>query len=80
MIWSKKRIEYVEYGMCPGFTIWKNGGSCMQGHMIIKKSDTKEEISYKLIELITKMCRENNISVSNTMKTINENLINNDLL
>lgn len=41
--------EYVEYGMCPGFTVWKNGGGCIMGHMIIKKSDTKEEIIYKLI-------------------------------
>lgn len=76
----KTKDEYVQYGMCPGFTIWTNKGSCIMGHMFIKKSDSKEVISQKLTELVTKICKENNLSDDNTSKHIKDNLERNKLI
>jgi len=72
--------EYVQYGMCPGFTVWKNGGGCIMGHMVIKKTDTNDIISKELTELVTKLCKENNLNEEQTVKHINDNLKSNGLI
>lgn len=74
-----KKDEYVQYGMCPVFTIWTNRGSCITGHMIIKKSDSKEIISQRLTELVKKFCKEEKLSDEQTLKHINDNLKSNGL-
>jgi hypothetical protein len=77
---SKEREEYVQYGMCPGYTIWTNTGSCIMGHMVIKTTDTREEVTHNLIAYINKMCKENNISAQRTADTIISNLKMNGLI
>lgn len=76
----KGKDEYVQYGMCPGFTVWTNSGSCIMGHMVIKKSETNDIISQRLTELVTKLCKENNLSEEQTVKHINDNLKSNGLI
>lgn len=76
----RDKDEYVQYGMCPGFTVWTNRGSCIMGHMVIKKSDTNDIISQRLTELVTKLCKENNLSEEQTVKHINDNLKSNGLI
>jgi hypothetical protein len=76
----KNKDEYVQYGMCPVFIVWKNDGVCIMGHMFIKKTDTKDIISKKLTELVKKMCKENNLSDEQMIKHIDDNLKRNGLL
>ena len=76
----KDKDEYVQYGMCPCFTVWTNSGSCIMGHMVIKKSDTNDIISQRLTELVTKLCKENNLSEEQTVKHINDNLKSNGFI
>ena len=75
----KDKDEYVQYGKCPIFIVW-NSGSCLMGHMFIKKSDNNDIILKKLTELVTKICNENNLSEEQTVKHINNNLKRNELL
>ena len=72
--------EYVQYGMCPGFTVWTNSGSCIMGHMVIKKTDTNEQIKDNMIKCVSKICKDENLSEEQTVKTINDNLKSNGLL
>ena len=75
----KDKDKYVQYGMCPSFTVWANNGSCIMGHVMIKKSDNKKVISQKLTELVTKLCKDNNMSEEQTLKHINDNLKSNGI-
>lgn len=77
---NKNKDEYVQYGMCPGFTVWTNKGSCIMGHMFIKKSDTNEQIKDKMIKHVLKICKDENLTEEQTVKTINDNLKSNRLL
>jgi hypothetical protein len=72
--------EYVQYGMCPGFTVWTNRHSCISGHMVIKKSDTKEQIKDNMIKCVSKICKDENLTEEQTVKTINDNLKLNGLI
>jgi hypothetical protein len=72
--------EYVQYGMCPGFTVWTNRGSCIMGHMVINKTDTNEQIKDNLIKCVSRICKNENLSEEQTVKTINDNLKSNGLL
>jgi hypothetical protein len=72
--------EYVQYGMCPGFTVWTNSDSCIMGHMVIKKTDTNEQIKDNMIKCVSKICKDENLSEEQTVKTINDNLKSNGLL
>jgi hypothetical protein len=72
--------EYVQYGMSPGFTVWTNSGSCIMGHMVIKKTDTNEQIKDNMIKCVSKICKDENLSEEQTVKTINDNLKSNGLL
>ena len=76
---NKNKDEYIPYGMGPGFTIWTNTGSCIMGHISVKKTDTKEEITYKLITLIVNQCKLNEIGIEKTIDTIIRNLVSNNL-
>jgi len=77
---DKDEYEYVQYDMCPGFTVWTNRGSCIMGHMVIKKTDTKEQVKDNLIECVSKICKDENLTEEQTVKTINDNLKSNGLL
>jgi hypothetical protein len=72
--------EYVQYGMCPGFTVWSNRHTCISGHMMIKKTDTKEQIKDNMIKFVSKICKDENLTEEQTEKTINDNLKSNGLL
>jgi hypothetical protein len=72
--------EYVQYGMCPGFTVWTNRQSCISGHMVIKKTDTKEQIKDNMIKCVSKICKDENLTEEQTVKTINDNLKSNGLI
>jgi hypothetical protein len=72
--------EYVQYGMCPVFTVWSNQHSCISGHMMIKKTDTKEQIKDNMIKCVSKICKDENLTEEQTVKTINDNLKSNGLL
>lgn len=72
--------EYIQYGMCPGFTVWTNRHSCISGHMVIKKTDTKEQIKDNLIKCVSKICKDENLTEEQTVKTLNDNLKSNGLL
>ena len=72
--------EYVQYGMCPSFTVWTNSGSCVMGHMFIKKTDTKEHIKENMIKCVSKICKDENLTKEQTVKAINDNLKSNGLL
>ena len=71
--------EYVQYGMCPGFTVWTNR-HCVSGHMVIKKTDTKEQIKDNMIKCISNICKDENLTEEQTIKTINDNLKSNGLI
>jgi hypothetical protein len=75
-----KKDEYVQYGMSPGFTVWTNSGSCIMGHMVIKKTDTNEQIKDNMIKCVSKICKDENLTEEQTVKTINDNLKSNGLL
>jgi len=72
--------EYVQYGMCPSFTVWTNRHSCISGHMMIKKTDNKEQIKDNMIKCVSKICKDENLTEEQTVKTINDNLKSNGLL
>ena len=76
----KDKVEYVQYGMCPGFTVWTDRKTCISGHMIIKTTDTKNEISYNMINAVVKICKDENMNTQKTVNTIIDNLKSNDLL
>ena len=75
----KDKDEYVQYGMCPGITVWTNRHSCISGHMVIKKTDTKEQIKDNLIKCVSKICKDENLTQEQTVKTLNDNLKSNGL-
>ncbi len=75
----KDRDENVQYGLCPGFTVWTNG-NCISGHMVIKKTDTNEQIKDNMIKCVSRICKEENLSEEQTVKIINDNLKRNRLL
>ena len=76
----KKKRKYLDYGKCPGFTIWAEEGHCLEGHCIVYEDADNNEKAYKLSEAILKLCEENNIGIEETLKTIKENLEINGLL
>jgi hypothetical protein len=71
---SKYKNEYFQYDMCPGFTIWTANGSIIQGHIIIKKSDSKTQIKNKIIDCVSKLCEKEKLTEKQTINTINNNL------
>lgn len=75
-----RKVEYLPYGKCPGFEIFYGNGGCVSGHMVIKKTDTKEQIAFNMIGLVTRLCKEHNIPIQKTIDTITMNLRNNDLI
>ena len=48
--------------------------------MVIKKTDTKEQVKDNLIECVSKICKDENLTEEQTVKTINDNLKSNGLL
>ena len=46
----------------------------MENAVVIRTSDTKDEIAYKMIETITRICKEQNTSIHKTLKCIEDNL------
>lgn len=64
----------------PGFTVWTNRHSCISGHMVIKKTDTKEQIKVNMTKCVSKICKDENLSKEQTVKTINDNLKSNGLI
>jgi hypothetical protein len=47
--------------------------------MVIKKSDTNEQIKDNLIKCVSKLCKKENLTEKQTVKTINDNLKSNKL-
>ena len=70
----KKKRKYLEYGKCPGFTIWAKEGHCLEGHCIVYEDADDNEKSYELSKAILKLCEENNTDIEETLKTIKRNL------
>ena len=60
------------------FTIWL-GGRCIDGHMWLPDSTTDDELGYKIIKYVTKVCEENGLSISETYKQITHNLEMNNI-
>jgi hypothetical protein len=72
--------EYVQYGMCPGIVVWTNNRLYISGHMYIKKSDSNEQIKDNLIKCVSKICKDENLTKEQTIKTIDNNLKSNGLI
>jgi len=79
LMFKKDKNGYLPYGQCPGFFIWLKNGSVITGHMIVKKSDTKDEIKNSMIEYVTKKSKEYNLSIEETRRNIHYNLEHNNL-
>jgi hypothetical protein len=79
-LFINRESEYVDYGKSPGYTIFTNRGNCIMGHIFIKKTDSKEQIAFKMIHNIINICEKENISIEDTMANINANLKNNNLI
>lgn len=61
------------------FTIWLGKGHVAEGHMWQPMDTPDEEIGYMVIEIVTKICKENNLLIKETFRQIENNLKMNNI-
>lgn len=72
---SKKETTEQPYSSFKGgFSIFVGGNSCVEGHFNYNSDSTQDEIGYQVIEIVTEICKEHNVSIKDTMLQIEYNL------